>query len=388
MKIKLVFLISDFTYGGAQRQLVTLVKAIDKEKFDISVIYYYPNCPLEKDLQEANVNTVCIEKKGRLDFFNFYWQLILQLKKIQPDIIHAYLAVPNLFAIAVKPLFPFTKIVWGIRDSDSADVSSNNWLEFILFKITCFFSRFTDLIVVNSHAGKDFCLAHNFPTAKTIVIPNGIDTERFKINPEARTKIRGEWGISPETILIGLVGRIHPMKDHPTFLQAAAIVSQKIKNIKFVCVGTGEKNYKQELQQLANQLGLKERLIWAGSREDIPAVNNAVDISVSASGYGEGFSNVLGESMACGVSCVVTDVGDSAWIIGDDGIIIPPQNPQALAEAIERVIETKNYLCNSHKEYLRQKIINNFSVSQLAKRTEIALSQLLINSKIDNEQRS
>ena len=378
MKIKLAFLISDFTYGGAQRQLLTLVKAIDKEKFDVSVLYYYPNCPLEKDLHEANVKTICLEKKGRQDFFDFYRQLILQLKKIQPDIIHAYLAVPNLFAIAIKPFFPFTKIVWGIRDSDNADVSTNNWLEFMLFKITCFFSRFTDLIVFNSHAGKDFCLAHNFPADKTIVVPNGIDTERFKINPEARTKIRAEWEITPETILIGLVGRIHPMKDHPTFLQAAAILSQTIKNIKFVCVGTGEENYKQELQKLAKQLEIKEILIWAGAREDIPAVNNALDISISASGYGEGFSNVLGESMACGVACVATDVGDSAWIIGDDGIIVPPQNPQALARAIEQVIEQKNYQSERHKEYLRQKIINNFSVSQLAKRTEIALSKLMI----------
>ncbi len=378
MKIKVVFLISDFTYGGAQRQLVTLVKAIDKEKFDVSVLYYYPNCPLEKDLHEAKVNTICIEKKGRRDFFNFYRQLIVQLKKIQPDIIHAYLAVPNLFAIAIKPFFPFTKIVWGIRDSDNADVSTNNWLELILFKITCFLSKFTDLIIVNSHAGKDFCLAHDFPADKTIVVPNGIDTKRFNINSDARTKIRAEWGITTETILIGLVGRIHPMKDHPTFLQAAAILLPKIKNIKFVCVGTGEEDYKQELQELANQLGIQEILIWAGAREDIPAVNNALDISISASGYGEGFSNVLGESMACGVACIATDVGDSAWIIGDDGMIVPPKNSQALASAIEQVIKQEKYQIDSHKEYLRKKIIKNFSVSQLAKRTEIALSKLII----------
>lgn len=384
MKIKLVFLISDFNYGGAQRQLITLVKAIDKEKFDISVLYYYPDCPLEKDLQEANVTTICIEKKGRKDFFGFYRLLVLKLKKIQPDIIHSYLGMPNLFAIAVKPFFPFTKIVWGIRGSDNGDVIGSAGSNSLLWQSCCFFSRFTDLVIANSNAGKDYYLANNFPKDRTIVVPNGIDTKRFRINPEARAKIRSEWEISPETILIGLVGRIHPMKDHPTFFQGAAIVSQKRKNIQFVCVGTGEEKYKQKLQQLAQQLGLEERLIWTGARKDIPAVNNALDISVSVSACGEGFSNVLGESMACGVSCVATDVGDSAWIIGDDGIIVPPKNSQALAEAMEQVIEKENYKSDRHKEYLRQKIIDNFSVSQLANRTETALSKLVTQSSHKN----
>lgn len=387
MRIKVVFFISDLNYGGAQRQLITLVKSINKEKFDVSVIYYYVDCPLEKDLQEADVTTICIEKKGWKDFFGFYLKLVIQLRKIQPDIIHSYLMIANLFALAIKPFFPFTKIVWGIRDSthlvwgidneENIDIENNDQKDSLIFQTICFFSRFTDMIIANSYAGKKYFLAHNFPQDKTITITNGINTERFTIDPEARNNIRTEWGINPDTILIGLVGRIHPMKDHPTFLQAAAILSQNKKNIKFICVGSGEENYQQELQQLAKKLGLEAGLIWAGSRQDMPAVYNALDIAVSASSRGEGFSNVLGESMACGVSCVATDVGDSAIIIGDDGMVVSPGDFKALAIAIEQVIEKDDYHKYLHKKHLREKVVNNFSVAQLAQKTEQALLDLM-----------
>lgn len=362
--MKIAFLIPSLHYGGAERQLVTLVKALDKKCFDITLLYCYPGGSLEKDLEDSGVKIISLEKGGRWDLFSFFWRLIHHLKARQPNVLHGYLSTPNLLTIFLKPFFPSTQMIWGVRGSNE-DLTRFDWLSRLLFPWECFLSRFADLIILNSYAGRAYYLAHGCPADKMVVIPNGIDTERFKPDLEARVKVRLEWRIWEETILIGLVARLHPMKDHPTFLKAAALLCQERQDVCFVCVGSGPDNYTQELYQLADQLNISEKVIWAGSRADMPAVYNALDIVSSSSSYGEGFSNVIGEAMACGVPCVVTDVGDSAWIVEDTGIVIPPQNPEALADGWSLLLKQQQYKNPVIKLKTRSRIISEFNCDKL-----------------------
>lgn len=368
MKKKIVFLIRNLNYGGAQRQLLTLVKGLDRQCFDITVLYFYSGGPLENDLKDSEIPLICLEKCGRWDIFGFFWRLFQHLKQIQPDVLHGYLNESNLLTIFLKPFFPSTQIVWGVRDSNM-DLKHYDWLSQLLFYAECFLSRFADLIVANSHAGKSYYQTHGFPANKIVVVPNGIDTERFKPDPKRRAKVRFEWGISEETILIGLVGRLHPMKDHPTFLRAAALLCGQRQDIRFVCAGTGPENYAQQLCQLTSDLGISEKVIWAGARSDMPSVYNALDIACSSSSYGEGFANVIGEAMACGVPCVVTNVGDSAEIVGNKGIVIPPQKPELLKNAINELIENIE-ISGCKRQDIRQLIVDRFSVLQLVLKTK------------------
>lgn len=367
MKKKLAFIIRSLNYGGAERQLVNLAKGLDKQGFDVSVLYFYPDGSFVKDLQESGISTICLEKQGRWHIFSFVWHLVRHLKQIHPDILHGYLGVPNLLTIFLKPFFPSTRMIWGIRNSQHSP-NLYGWLGNLVFQLECLFSHFADLIIVNSHAGKAYCITHGFPADKMMVISNGIDTEKFQPDREARVKVRAEWGISENTILIGLVGRLDPRKDHPTFLKVAALLHQESQNIHFVCVGSGSENYTRELHDLANELGMSDKVIWAGARADMPAIYNALDIAVSSS-YIEGFPNVIGEAMACGVPCVVTDVGDSAWIVGDTGMVVPPRNPEALKNAIKQLIEElEANSCNS--THIRQRIVEQFSIHQLVLKTK------------------
>jgi glycosyltransferase involved in cell wall biosynthesis len=202
-----------------------------------------------------------------------------------------------------------------------------------------------------------------------VVIPNGIDTKRFCPDPEARQRIRAEWGVTESEKLIGLVGRLDPMKDHPTFLRAAALLMQEREDVHFVCVGDGPADYRRELHALGEELGLGQRLIWASARGDMPAVYNALDIATSSS-YGEGFPNVVGEAMACGVPCVVTHVGDSARIVGETGVVVPPKDPEALA------VGWKSSLARDGSEVAlkaRLRVEENFSVGRMVERTEKAI---------------
>jgi glycosyltransferase involved in cell wall biosynthesis len=372
MKKKVVFLIRDLNYGGAQRQLVTLVKSLHKEHFfDVTVLHFYSGGPLLKDLTDNGISTISLEKQERWDVLGFFERLFGHLKRIQPDVLHGYLGESNLVTMFVKPFFPSTRIIWGIRGSNTPS-GRYGWLENLLSNLERLLSSFTDLIIVNSHAGKADCLNQGFASDKMVVISNGIDTERFQPDSEAGAKVRSEWGISENTILIGLVARLNPMKDHPTFLKAVALLSKERENVRFVCVGVGEENYAKELYQLTDELGISEKTIWAGGRSDMPAVFNALNIACSSSSDGEGFPNVLGEAMACGVPCVVTDIGDSAWIVDNKGVVVPPKNPEALKMAINELIEKANF-DNHNRQEIRQIIVEKFSVIQLVVKTKAAL---------------
>jgi glycosyltransferase involved in cell wall biosynthesis len=367
---KVVFLIRDLDFGGAQRQLVTLVKDFDKQKFDVTVLYFYSSSPLAKDLKDSGISAICLEKQGRWDFIRFFSHLIRCLKDIKPDVLHSYMGESNIMAILLKPFFPSTKLIWGIRVSQTP-TDAFDWLGYVLCKLECRLSHLVDLIIVNSHAGRQDYINYGFPAEKTVVVSNGIDTERFQPNKEIGAKVRKEWGISEQQILIGLVGRLYPQKDHPNFLKAAALLCKDYQNVRFVCVGTGpDQEYNNKLYQQTEELGLTDKLIWAGARGDMQAVHNALDIAVSSSAFGEGFGNVIGEAMACGVPCVVTDVGDSALIVGDSGIVVPPNDPEALASACARLANLLKQDKIVMQEKVRGKIIECFSVRKLVETTQ------------------
>lgn len=370
---EIAFLIRSLNYGGAERQLVTLVKALDKKKFNITVLYFYSGGALEKDLQDSGIQLISLEKRDRWDVIGFLWRLVRHLKRINPNVLHGFMGTSNLLTILLKIFLPSTRMLWGVRASN-VDLSRYDWLFRFIFKLECLFSRFADLIVVNSYAGQAYHLAHGFPADKMVVIPNGIDTERFKPDKEARARVRAEWNIYEDTILIGLVGRLDPLKDHPIFLKAAALLCQEVENLRFVCVGSGLESYANELYSLSEELGISNKVIWAGARADMPAVHNSLDIAASSS-YTEGFPNVIGEAMACGVPCVVTDVGDSALIVGDTGVVVPPKDPEAIAAGLKQVILEK--LSNpdaTPNTRLRMRIVTNFNCTKLIENYSAALS--------------
>ncbi|MBD2678368.1 MULTISPECIES: glycosyltransferase [Nostoc] len=375
MKKKIVFLIRDLNYGGAERQLVTLAKALDKQCFDITVLCFYAggSLSLDKDLKDNGIPIIYLEKRGRWHLFSFFWRLVQHLQRIRPDVLHGYGGTPNLLTIFLKPFFPSTQIVWGLRNSNS-DSNFYDWLGRLIFQLECILAKFANLIVVNSYAGKTYYLSHGFPAKKMMVISNGIDIELFQPDLEARTKVRSHWGISQNTILIGLVGRLDLRKDHPTFLKAAALLCEHSQNVHFVCVGGGSENYARELDELASLLGISKKVIWEKARADMSAIYNALDIVVSAS-YTEGFPNVIGEAMACGVPCVVTDVGDSALIVGNPDVVVPPKNPEALKIAINKLIERLS-IDGCDRAQIRQRIIDHFSVAELVLKTEVSLVSL------------
>lgn len=361
---RLMILIRDLRPGGAQRQLTLLAREMHRRGVPVIVVVFYAGGALEKELHAAGVAIHALEKRGRWDIVTFLWRLICLVHQQRPQALYSYLEGANILSILLKPLFPQIHMVWSVRSSD-LDLSAYDWLRRWLYPVECVLSRFANLIIANSQAGRAYAIEHGFPEHSLVVIPNGIDTERFCPDCDSGKQIRVAWDVGEHEPLIGIVARLDPVKDHPTFLRAAAAMALQRADVRFVCVGSGSAAYQEELNQLGARLGLTGRLIWVGARDDMPAIYNALDIVTSTS-TSEGFPNVIGEAMACGVPCVVTDAGDSAAIVGDTGVVVPVGSVDDLVKGWCTLLDTRADCWHSHA---RAHIVEHFSTDALVERT-------------------
>ena len=374
--VKTAFLIRSLDFGGAERQLVLLATALRGRGHDVLVVVFYPGGPLEAELRHAGVAIRSLDKAGRWDVLGFLSRLRHIVREERPDVLHGYLDVANAVAVAMRPFAPDLKVVWGVRAS-KLDATRYDWLTRASALVARVLSRYAHLVISNSRAGLAHALSLGYLPRTLWVIPNGIDTQRFAPDRELGRRVRDEWNVRPDETLIGLVGRVDPMKDHPTFLAAASRLLTRRTDLRFVCVGNGGARYRSEMIALAERLGLAERLIWVNGRPDMPAVFNALDVMCSSSAFGEGFSNVIGEAMACGIPCVVTDVGDSAWLVGRRDLVAPPRDARVLAERLSELVDGGDARLAHIGREARQRVIEHFSVANLVDATEGALLGLV-----------
>lgn len=213
-----------------------------------------------------------------------------------------------------------TRLYWGIRCSDMDQSRYGRALRWTIAACARRAGR-PDAVIANSFAGREFHSKLGYAPRAFAVIPNGVDTARFRPDPEARRRVRGELGLAERAFVALHAARVDPMKDHATLLETA----RRCPDAAFLAVGKGT-----EALAGANLRGL-------GARADMPALYAAADAVLSTSAFGEGFSNVLAEGMAAGLPAVATDVGDARRIVGAAGAVVPPRDPGALAAEIARL---------------------------------------------------
>jgi glycosyltransferase involved in cell wall biosynthesis len=253
------------------------------------------------------------------------------LRQAQPDILHTWLYHADLLGLVVRQLGHVPHLLWNIRCSESIGSAG-------VRRVLSRFSAVPDRVIINSSSGRRFHERIGYHPRRWEHIPNGFDTAAFRPDAVARRRVRAALGIEDADIVIGLAARVHPMKDHRTFLGAAAMLAAKRSEPLFLLVGTGTEPSSRELGSAIQAHGLAARVRLLGERGDMEAIYPALDIAASSSAFGEGFPNVLGEAMACGVPCVATDSGDTPQLLGDAGLVVPRRNPEALAAAWETLI--------------------------------------------------
>jgi glycosyltransferase involved in cell wall biosynthesis len=365
--LNVLFLTRALDLGGAERQLVVLAAALARRGHTVRVGTFYGGGPLELDLGVAGVPVVDLGKSGRWDLA-FTARLCSLVRETRPDVIHGYLVAANLVATAVRPWARGARIVWGVRASDM-DLARYDGFQEATFQVARHASRCADVIVANSRAGARFHVDRGYPAERMVVVPNGIDTVRFRPRPERRVDVREELGLDPAATVVGLVARLDPMKDHGTFLAAAALLARRRPDVRFVAVGGGPPGALDRWTSRAAAAGIDGVVRFVGPRLDPERVYAALDVATSTSAFGEGFPNAVAEAMACGVPCVVTDVGDAGDIVARPDRVVPPGDATALARAWERVIDERT----DEAEALRRSIEERYSVARLVERTEAVL---------------
>jgi len=380
LKIRLLFLINSLNPGGAERQLCELVKHMDTRQFEVQVVVFYdPADPCMTGFYEqvAALPGVTLrslhKRRGMAGFGVALPRLLAMLLRFDPDIVHGYMD-GNLPILLLGGLLG-KRVVWGIRRT-SRDRSKMDAFSRWLLALAVRLSRFVDLTIFNSEAGLSNHSAMGMRSRRMCVVPNGFDVERFHVDPALGAAQRLLWGIPEGVPVIGIVGRLDPVKDHPTFLLAARQLSRRWPSARFVCVGAGPDAYTTRLRKLGGSLGIGERVLWAGNCSEMTKVYNAFSLLVLAS-TDEGFPNVLGEAMACGVPCVTTRVGDAAVLVGDTGIAVEAGDAEALAAGVETLLEETDAVRTRRCLAARERICDHFSVEALARNTGDLLASLV-----------
>lgn len=326
--MKIVLFTRSLNAGGTERQLCLLARGLARLGHDVAVVLLYGGGTLEAGLREGAVRVLAVGKAGRWDVLGPLLRLRRLFAAERPDALYAFLPVQTVLAALLRPAG--AKLVFGLR-AGGMRLDRYDALTALSYRLEAVLARRADLIIANAQAVRADAARRGMEAARIAVVANGIDTETFRPDPAARAALRREWGAGEHAFLVGIVARLDPMKDHETFLRAAALFAREDAAARFVVVGDGPPALRDGLRAEARRLGLADRMVWAGERGDLRAVYNALDLATLSSAFGEGFPNVLGEAMACGTPTVATDVGDTRAVLGEHGIVVPPRDPLALA---------------------------------------------------------
>ena len=367
--MKVLILVRKLDTGGAERQTAQLARALAAKGASVVVVTFYPEGPFYRDLLERGVRLVSLDKRGRWELVRFLWRLNRTIARENPDLIYSILDVPNVLGALFRFVRPRTVLVWSLLISDMPARSLGR-LATVFRVLELWLSGVPDVIISNSFSGRADAVRRGFPAARTIVMQNGIDTDFFYIDHAAGGDLRAGWGIADDERLIGVVARVDPMKGHDVFLEAASRILRMDPAVRFVVVGEGDPEYMRVLRRLADRLGLAPAIIWAGAHEDMRPVYNALDVMCMPSIYGEGMPNSVGEAMACGVPCIVTDVGDASAMVGELGTVVAAGDAEALADSCRAISVLPGDERASLGVALRERVIEDMGFERVNRRAQ------------------
>ena len=300
-------------------------------------MFYDGATPLRDELVSAGIPVIALGKRSRFDLIGFGVRAWRLARSNRPEAVYGFLAGPNLVALVMKAAAPHARILWGVR-STNLGPGDQHWWTRLADWTQARLAALPDLVICNADSGRADVVERGFPADRTVVVPNGVDLMRFRPDAERRRARRRVLGIADDALVVGIVGRVHPMKDHPTFFRAMALLRERVPSLSVWCVGAASPQERDAMGRLAGRCGVGDCTIVLPSQGDIETLYPALDVLVSSSSHTEGLSNVLLEARACGVACVATTVGDAVQILGEDGDLVPPRQPAALADVCFAVL--------------------------------------------------
>jgi glycosyltransferase involved in cell wall biosynthesis len=346
--IDVMHVISGLGTGGAETMLVQLAAALRARGVSQHVVGLGPQTELADDLRAAGVDLTVIGARSAWSLPSAR-RLLRAVNEWRPRIVQGWMYHGNLAASLGHNLCQgrrSRRLFWNLRASNM-DVRRYGRI----IRLSALLSPQVDVVIANSEAGMEFHRGRGFAPRRLATIANGIDTERFRPDPQARHEVRAALGIADDAVVVLHVARVDPMKDHGSFLAAMA----QVPSLVGLMAGEGT----QQLSGPANVWGL-------GLRRDILRLYAAADIVASTSAFGEGFSNAVAEGMSAGLVAVATDVGDIRRIVGETGWIVPPGDPGRFAVALGEAAALPESELRRRGMAARERVEANFTLAQAA----------------------
>jgi len=368
MPINVLHLITTLDTGGAEMMLYRLLPAMDPERFENRVVCMAVPGRVAGWIAQTGIPVTSLGMRRGVPSPRALVELGRLIRKTKPDILQTWMYHADLLGFLASKLTGRGNLIWNLRCSD-LDPRDYGILTGLTIKACKWLSPFPSAIVANSMAAERYHRQLGFNSRNFLVIPNGFDLQRFKPDSEVRRHVRYQLGLSDNTLCVGCISRFDPAKDHRTLLEAIAICRQKGIQAVYILCGKGLDRQNRQLHQWIEASRSVDDVKLMGPRDDIPRIMTALDILVSSS-VSEGFPNVIGEAMASGVPCVVTDAGDSATIVGDTGMVVPTADPMALAEALVAMLALPEKQRRELGARARRRIETTYGLSQVVSQYE------------------
>jgi glycosyltransferase involved in cell wall biosynthesis len=332
--IRVAHVVPDLALGGAEMALLRLLEGLDRARFSSLVVTLRDGGALVARARIAGAAVVSLGMRTRMPSPRTVARLGAGLRAFAPDVLQGWMYHGNVAAsVGARLVGERPAVAWNVRQS-LASLAHERPTTRLLIRASARLSRQVDCIVSNARSSAAQHAALGFAARRMEIIPNGFDPARFRPSTAARDALRAELGLSRDVLLAGMVARVHAVKRHDLFLAAVAAAARAGRDVHAVLVGSGADAASPALARLVADAGVARRVHLLGERDDVEHLLPALDLLVSASGWAEGFPNVVGEAMACGVPCLVTDTGDCAEIVGDAGVVVPAGDRARLAAAL------------------------------------------------------
>lgn len=383
--VRILHVINDLSIGGAEIMLYRLLSQKSRRLFEPLVISLMDRGPLRQRIEELGIPVYTAGMKPGLPSPASIRRLLRLVRQIKPDLIQGWLYHGSLAAqIAAGSLAKKVPVLWSIHCSIYS-LSFEKKLTAAVVRLCALLSRLAANIIFVSHTSRAQHKRLGYRGEHSCVVPNGIDTNLFATDAAARKSVRTELGLAPAALLIGVINRYHPMKDHANFLNAAELVARRFPDAHFLLAGRDVDQTNRALTDQISNLGLAARTHLLGERADIARLVAALDIFCLSSSHGESFPIIVGEAMSSEVPCVVTDVGDVAWMVSETGQVVPPRDPVALAAACNFFLDLGSTGRQAAGRAARQRVMDLFSLSSVVAKYEELYEQALQGTAAGSE---
>ena len=365
--MKVLHVITALNVGGAETMLAKLVEheRVHGLAVQAQVASLMPPGPAADRIRAAGTPVHDCGLTGPLALLPSLIRLHRIIRQVQPDLIMAWMYHAHIAATVASLLLPRkVPVIWNVRHSID-DIRQEKPALRAIVRTAALLSRWPRSIIYNSHAAADQHEALGFRARRAMVIPNGFDPDLFRPREGAREQLAASFGIDPGSLIIGMAARNHPMKDAANLVEAVLLARQSGIDAHLILTGEGMDQPTGRLAHLLDRLPA-DRVTLRGHDRSLVQLLPGLDILILPSAWGEGFPNILGEAMACATPCIATDVGDSSWVLGDTGFIVPPRDPAALARSIMTVARMGPDERSQLGAAARERVKERFSMSRIA----------------------